>query len=170
MNAELIEKKVILNDEKLSSALYNKSSFGALVNNKLELSLTEALYLIEKEKIIVYDNKKQLTYDSFLKKASRLDKKFMEKYKVYRDLRNRGFITKTALKYGADFRVYEKGSRPGDEHATFTVLSVGEHDPFSWQEFSAMVRVAHTIRKGLLIAVVDDEGDVTYYSCSWQRL
>jgi len=36
---------------------------------------------------------------------------------VYKDLRDKGFIIKPGLKYGADFSVYEKGSRPGDEHS-----------------------------------------------------
>lgn len=170
MESLLFDSKVVVQDEKVSSALYNRSCFGTLVKNKLELGLVEALYLVEKEKLEVFFNKKKMDYNSFIKKASSKDKRFYEKYKVYRDLRNRGYVVKTALKYGGDYRVYEKGFRPGDEHAAYIVLCTSENETFSWREFSSMVRVAHGTKKGLLVAVVDDEGDVTYYSCGWQRL
>ncbi len=162
--------KVIVEDEKLSSALYNKSCFGTLVNNKLELSIFEALYLLEKGKISICQRNKTLDYSEFSKKASKLDKKFLVKYKVYKNLRSRGYIVKTALKYGSDFRVYDKGVRPGTGHALFIVLAASEHDKFSWTQFSAMMRVSHSTNKKLLIAIVDDEGDVTFYTSTWAKL
>ncbi|HLC22649.1 MAG TPA: hypothetical protein VJJ79_02655 [Candidatus Nanoarchaeia archaeon] len=46
---------------------------------------------------------------------------------------------------------------------------MAETDSCSWYEFAAKNRVAHSTRKKLLIAIVDDENDVTYYSISWTR-
>ena len=84
-------------------------------------------------------------------------------------MRNRGYIVKTALKFGADFRVYDRGVKPGDDHAKWIMYPVSESSMLTWYEFSAKNRVAHSTRKKLLIAIVDEEGDCTYYSISWTR-
>ena len=93
------------------------------------------------------------------KKIQRLDKKIDTKYSVFKDMRKKGHILKTALKFGADFRAYEKGKMPGEEHAKWLVFSEKETGKFSWSEFSAKNRVAHSTKKILLLAIVDEEGD-----------
>ena len=84
-------------------------------------------------------------------------------------MRNRGYIVKTALKFGADFRIYDRGIKPGEDHAKWIMYPVKETDSLTWYEFSAKNRVAHSTRKRLLIAVVDEENDVTYYEIAWTR-
>lgn len=103
------------------------------------------------------------------KEAQKIESTFYTRYRVYKDLRNRGYIVKTALKFGADFRVYEKGKSPGQEHAKWIVYPVYETGSMTWHEFAAKNRVAHSTKKNLLIGVVDDEGDVTYYEIKWLR-
>ncbi|MDP3918703.1 MAG: tRNA-intron lyase, partial [Nanoarchaeota archaeon] len=76
---------------------------------------------------------------------------------------------KTALKFGADFRVYDRGIKPGEEHAKWVMYPIPETSTCSWYEFAAKNRVAHSTRKRLLIAIVDEEGDVTYYEIKWTR-
>ena len=44
-----------------------------------------------------------------------------------------------------------------------------EAEHLTWYEFAAKNRVAHSTKKRLLIAVVDDEGDVSYWECRWLR-
>ena len=39
-----------------------------------------------------------------------------------------------------------------------------------WHEFAAKSRVAHSTKKKLLLGVVDEGGDVTYYEVGWFRL
>ena len=39
----------------------------------------------------------------------------------------------------------------------------------NWRDFAAKSRVAHSTRKKLLVGVVDEEGDVTYYEVGWVR-
>jgi tRNA-intron endonuclease len=39
----------------------------------------------------------------------------------------------------------------------------------TWHDFSAKNRIAHSTKKNLLIAIVDEEGDVSYYEVSWKR-
>lgn len=156
------------NNESLE--LYNKSRLGEFNKNKVQYSLVEALYLLDKDKLKIVDSKgKNLNFDSFLKKTRKLQKNFLVRYKVFSDLRDRGYIVKTALKYGADFRVYDKGVKPGEEHAKWIVFPVHETDSMTMYEFSAKNRVAHSTKKNLLLGVVDDEGECTYYEFKWIR-
>ena len=149
--------------------LYNSSRFGILIDNeKVQLSLLETTYLLDKNRIEVYDGrKKKLTKEELLKKAIRLEKSFWIRFTVFKDLRDRGYIVKTALKFGADFRVYERGVKPGEDHAKWIVYPVHERDSLTWHEFSAKNRVAHSTKKKLMIGTVDDEGDVTYWEIRW---
>ena len=108
-------------------------------------------------------------FDDFVSRAEKVEKNFWIKYCVFRDLRNRGYIVKTALKFGADFRVYDRGIKPGDDHAKWIVYPVKESTSFTWYDFAAKNRVAHSTRKKLLLAVVDDEGDVSYWESGWVK-
>lgn len=169
MPGNLVGNKVVVEDAKEANKLYNRGRYGALEGEKLTLSLVEALYLVERGKLRVFKGEQELDYDSLLKLAADLEPRFWVRYCVYRDIRRRGYITKTALKYGADFRVYDRGDVPGKDHAKWILFAVNENDMFDWKRFAAMNRVAHSVRKCLLIGVVDDEGDVTYYEVRWKR-
>ena len=88
---------------------------------------------------------------------------------VFKDLRGRGYILKTALKFGGDFRVYERNQKPGEEHAKWILYCIKESDVLRWQDFAAKNRVAHSTKKKLLVAIVDEENDITYYEVKWLR-
>ncbi|MBI5003005.1 tRNA-intron lyase [Candidatus Woesearchaeota archaeon] len=150
--------------------LHNQGRFGEIEDHRVHLSFLEGLYLLEKEKIKILDShNKKLSSDAFLKKAERKEKKFWVKYRVYRDLRDRGYLVKTALKFGADFRVYDRGVKPGEDHAKWIVYPTYEADVLTWYDFSAKNRVAHSTKKRLLLAVVDAEGDVSFWETRWLR-
>jgi len=151
--------------------LYNQSRYGVLLENgKVQLSLIESAYLAEKGNLeILSDSGRKIDFDKFLKKASKSDSHFWVRYCVFKDIRSRGYIIKTALKFGADFRVYERGVKPGEDHAKWIVYPVEEASSLTWYEFSAKNRVAHSTKKRLLIAVVDAENDVTYWEIKWTR-
>jgi len=165
--------KTFVTTENSDSAreLYNQSRYGILLENgKVQLSLIEAAYLAEKGNIeIVSDSGRNIEFEKFLKKASKSDPHFWVRYYVFKDIRSRGYIIKTALKFGADFRVYERGVKPGEDHAKWIVYPVEEASSLTWYEFSAKNRVAHSTKKRLLIAVVDAENDVTYWEIKWTR-
>ncbi|MEM4336751.1 MAG: tRNA-intron lyase [Candidatus Woesearchaeota archaeon] len=170
IKSHLISDKVITEPSDQALELYNQSRFGTLLEDKkLQLSLIEALYLSEKGKILVYSNKKKLSFEELMKKAEKKEPNVLTRFIVFKDLRNRGYIVKTALKFGADFRVYERGFKPGEAHAKWIVYPVEEEDTITWYEFAAKNRVAHSTRKRLLIGIVDDENDVTYYEIKWTR-
>jgi len=166
----LTGQRVVSDETDASRNLYDQSRFGEIKERKIQYSLVEALFLYEKGKVNIKNDKgKELILDSFVKLATKFEPNFWKRFCVYRDLRTRGYIVKTALKFGADFRVYDRGVKPGEDHAKWIVYPVHETETFTWYEFSAKNRVAHSTRKKLMLGIVDDENDVTYYICSWMR-
>lgn len=159
----------ILSEDPKAGTFYDRSRFGARTKQGIELSFHDALYLLDKQKVEIRSQGKSLDHEAFIKKAVRGRKDFLINHAVFEDLRDRGYVVKTALKFGAAFRVYDKGVKPGEDHAKWVVFPVRERDRLTWQEFSAKNRVAHSTKKRLLIACVDDEGDVTYWEVRWVR-
>ncbi|HLD97076.1 MAG TPA: tRNA-intron lyase [Candidatus Nanoarchaeia archaeon] len=167
-----MSERVLTENTDPARELYNQSRYGKLLpDGRVQLSLTEAMYLLERGKILVLPSrgKKIISPEQFTKLASKQQKNFFVKYSVFKDIRDRGYIIKTALKFGADFRVYDRGVKPGEDHARWIIYPVHEGNSLTWQEFSAKNRVAHSTKKRLLIGVVDDEGDVSYWECRWLR-
>ncbi|MFH1425255.1 MAG: tRNA-intron lyase [archaeon] len=162
------EKVVSTSPEAFS--LYERSRFGEKKSKKIEYANVEVLYLVSRNKMEVVVGKKVLGEEGLLRRMRRKDKKIETKIVVFSDLRKKGYIVKTALKFGAEFRVYEKGVKPGEEHADWLLATVKESEQMKWHEFAAKSRVAHSTRKKLLLGVVDEEGDVTYYEVSWTKL
>jgi len=165
---QLIGEIISSNDAEAHS-LYQKSCFGEPKGEKILYTLSEALFLLEKGKAEILSRDNKLSVKDLLKKLQRIDKKIQIKYLVFNDLRERGYIVKTALKFGADFRVYDKGKHPGKEHAKWILFVEHESKKMALHEFTAKNRVAHSTKKKLLFAIVDEEGDVSYYEASWIR-
>ncbi len=170
IEAEFTKEGVIAPDSDLTRELYEKSRLGEPVSTKrFQYSLVEALYLLEKGRMIIKSGRKEVDPDTFVKKASKVEPSFWVRYSVFKNMRNRGYVVKSALKFGADFRVYDRGIKPGEDHAKWILFPVHECSSLTWHDFSAKNRVAHSTRKRLLLGIVDDEGDVTYYESRWTR-
>jgi tRNA-intron endonuclease len=168
IEAQFSGQKISSNSED-AFMLFEKSRFGEKLSNKIEYSLVEALFLLKEEKLDLFSNSKKLSDEQAMKKARALDKKIEIKLAVFADLRKKGFIVKTALKFGADFRIYDRGIHPGEDHAKWILFVTKDTDAMHWQDFAAKNRVAHSTKKNLLIAIVDEEADVSYYEVSWIR-
>ncbi len=168
-NIDLVGERLIAEDKQEAHNLYDQSRYGEIKDNKVQYSLVEGLYLLEKGRVDIIDGKKKMDFDEFVKSAVKKESNFWTRYVAYRDMRNRGYIVKTALKFGADFRIYDRGIKPGEDHAKWIMYPVKETNEFSWYEFSAKNRVAHSTRKRLLIACVDEENDTTYWEINWTR-
>ena len=171
VKAYFSKERVLTESSDNARELYNQSRYGELLDDgRVQLSLIEALYLIEKKRVTVHDSRNKLIdFESFMKKAQKAEPNFWVRYCVYKDIRNRGYIIKTALKFGADFRIYDRGVKPGEDHARWVVFPVREGSTLTWYEFAAKNRVAHSTKKRLLIGIVDAENDVTYYEIKWLR-
>ncbi|MBI4438511.1 tRNA-intron lyase [Candidatus Woesearchaeota archaeon] len=170
IKAYITNERVTTENSEAAKELYDQGRYGTLKDQSVQLSLIEAYYLLEKGKITLMNNRnKAVLPETLLKKAKKLEPAFWKRYAVYKDIRERGYIIKTALKFGADFRIYDRGVKPGEDHARWIVYPVHEAEHLTWYEFAAKNRVAHSTKKRLLIAVVDAEGDVSYWECRWLR-
>ncbi|MFQ6088864.1 MAG: tRNA-intron lyase [Candidatus Methanofastidiosia archaeon] len=157
MKGKLVENQVIFEKSRDVSKLYSKRFFGKNIEGKLYLNLCEALYLLELSKIEVEKDSKKLDFKELLNYVDEED--FDTKYKVYKDLRDRGLVVKTGFKYGSHFRVYRKGI---EDHADYLVHAFPEKHRFTTYEIVHFVRMANTVNKEMIFAFVDEEGDVTY--------
>jgi tRNA-intron endonuclease, archaea type len=170
IKATLISERIFSNSKE-AFGLFESQRFGERTGEKIFYTLQEALFLVETKKMEIVDSKeKKLSERELLKKFERIDKKFKTKYLVFRDLRQKGLVVKTALKFGAEFRVYEKGKSIGEDHAKWILFPVSQNEQLTWQDFSAKNRIAHSTNKKLLIAVVDEENEVSYYEVNWLNL
>jgi tRNA-intron endonuclease len=171
VKALFANERVLTENSNEARDLYQQSRYGVVLEDgQVQLSLHEALYLLEKGKLELYDQRKKIIgFADFMKKAKKVEPNFWVRYAVFKDMRTRGYIIKTALKFGADFRVYDRGVKPGEDHARWVVYPVHEGSTLTWYEFAAKNRVAHSTKKRLMLAVVDDESDVTYWEVKWVR-
>ena len=167
--AEFTGDQVVANPSSVVEQFYEKGRYGEPKQKKYYYTFEEALYLLERGKMEIRKGKKVLSFDAFFRAAQKTNKSFGVRYAAFKDMRNRGYIVKTALKFGADFRVYDRGVKPGEDHAKWVMYPVSEQKMLTWYEFSAKNRVAHSTRKRLLVACVDAECDVTYWEIKWTR-
>lgn len=170
MRSDLCDDIVTIKIEKGNNkpiSFNQKSGFGKLSEDRLELSLLEACYLMENGRIDIYKNDEKCDLSYILDLLR--DKELYGKYLVYKDLKNRGYIIKTGFKYGSEFRLYERGGGPGKGHSDYLVKVLYETYDVKVLDFSSYIRVAHGVNKKLLLAVVDDDLDITYYNVEWTR-
>lgn len=170
---ELLEQRVVVWDKEAFNEL-EESGFGKILEDRLELTLVEAIFLLNKEKLSVFikegNKKKKLSKKDLYDCCIKNEKNFHARLIVYTDLRDRGFLVKTGFKFGTDFRVYErgvklkKGPKASFEHTKWVVHAIPEEFSCSFPELSRAVRLAQNIRSEMIWAIVDSENDVTYYS------
>ena len=165
MPGVLVGDTVTVSEQKEASQLYNKGSFGyPLRGGGIDLDLTEALYLVEGNRLQVLQKGKPISFDELFVQASKLNDEFDVKYIVYRDMRSRGFVVK--VESGTfDLAVYPRGKTVNNSRPEFMVRAVSERMALDITDFSAEV---FNTAKGheLLYGVADEEGDVTYYKMS----
>lgn len=154
--------KVIVGDSETKSQLKEKG-FGETEGKRLVLSLIEALFLVDAEKLDVMKGNKKLSFDDLLKIGAKHEEEFFNKYLVFKDLRGRGLLVRTGLKFGTDFRTYDRGSSIGKGHSKYLVHVVPEEYTCSFPEMARALRLAKNVNKDMIYAIVDEESDITYY-------
>jgi tRNA-intron endonuclease len=173
--ATFINSRVIVFNPLYASFLYVKERFygSPLGINKprleyfskpSELSLIEAYYLLKKGRIKISDPKvsKDLTVDEFYEIAKKIHHNFEEKFIIYEDLREKGYVPRPGLKFGADFVVYKRG--PGFEHSPFIVHVLSHDAKISAADMVRAGRLATSVRKKFVIA---NPLTKSYYFFEW---
>src|SRR3972149_7897144 len=160
LSGKFVEKAVILGKQGIEE-LYNKSYYGHLKGDFLELSLPESAYLIYMGKIKTEFDGVELDFKHFFLKASAIQKNFELLYVVYKDLRERGYYVQPSV---TGFRVYPRGGHPGQRPAEFFVLVTSERIPLMLFDLMDHIDTAENLKKHLVLAIVDEESDITFYS------
>lgn len=159
LSGKLTEDKVIL-DRQAIEELYDTSFYGRPRADSLELSLIESAYLMYTGKITVESGGKELDFKQFFLKASSIAKNFELSYVVYKDLRERGYYLQPSV---TGFRVYPRGGHPGKTPAEFFVFVTSERIPLLLSELRKHLDTVENLKKRLVLAIVDEESDITYY-------
>ena len=141
--------------------------YGIPENGKLILTLYEALFLLDKEVIEVEDEKtgEKTGFQDLLKHFQSVDEKAWVRYLIYRDLRSRGYVAREGFGLGIDFRVYERGEY-GTETAKYLIFGIQEGQPVSVEELARTLRYVQSLKKNLVLAVINRRGEIVYYSLS----
>ena len=135
----------------------------------LILDLIEAIFLLEKNKLIICNNKEQsMNLETLIEYAKKTYNLFQEKLLVYKDLRRSEYIVTSGMKFGSDFAVYKHG--PGIDHAPF-IVSVSKADTMiDSTEIVRAGRLATTVKKRFIIAVPNlKTGIVNYLLFKWWK-
>lgn len=145
-----------------NSMLYDDQFFGNIIDNNIEISLLESLYLLDHGYLELKkeSNKGHFNFKELKEYASKKDDNFMLKYNIYKHLRDNEMVPKTGFKYGTAFRCY-KGD-PDHHHAEFIIEPVPEDFTTSWYNISKSVRVAHSVKKTFIYARQKDDEPVYF--------
>ena len=161
--------KIVVGDSETKSQLKERG-FGEAEGKRIVVSLIEALFLVDTGKFDVMKDNKKLSFENLLKIGSKHEKEFYNKYLVYKNLRERGLLVRTGLKFGSDFRVYQRGQNIGKGHSKYLVHVIPEEYSCSFPELARSIRLAENVNKNMIYAIVDEEGDVSYYLVDRMKL
>jgi len=162
MSGDLIKNKIIVKKSKDIGRLYNKSGFGKpLIDNQLELNLLEGVFLLGDEKINIYSNKKQVNFRDLIKLAAEKIPGFEIKYLVFRDLRYRGHAVNIYDEKEFDLYIDKK-----EDNKPHYISVFSERNNFDVKKTKNLIKTAKEKKGDLWYAIVDEEGDLTYYDVS----
>ena len=179
VKAELIQNKIVIWDPTEGMKIYRLGFFGKPMGvpkpregqefeTPLILDPLEGLYLAEKGSIeVIGPNDRPMTVRGLKAWARRTYADFDIKYAVYKDLRERGYVILPGIKYGCDFIAYERG--PGVEHAPYMVQVKRSGETISATEIVRAGRLATTVRKRFIIAMVSAKNRIRYLVFQWWR-
>lgn len=140
-----------------------KQGYGEIVDGELEIHPLEAAYLSWSQRVEIFNEKgEQLGLKELLSMILPDQSNFL-KYIVYSDLRrrNRVVVYERATEF---LRLYPKGAWVGETPAKQLIFPLSEDQPVSHSHLLDSLEKAVRFRKELVLAVVDDEMNVTYYT------
>ena len=159
MIGKLVKEKVKSGKQAINE-LYNTGYYGRPKGDVLELTLVEAAYLLYKNRLEITMDENNLDFEEFFTEASKRQQFFELKYIVYKDLRERGYYVQPSV---TDFRVYPRGGHPGKTQAKMFVYVRSERVPMQLKDLLTQLNAALNVRKQMVLAIVDEESDITYY-------
>jgi len=166
----LLGKKGVTVSEQQSINELSSKGYGTVENKKLVLAFYEALYLLDRGLLDIEDHKGHKTdFQKLLQSYKGTDGNAWAAYLAYRDLRSRGYVVREGFGSGVDFRVYERGDYSKDT-AKYLILSIQEGKPISIQDLTNALSQSLSLKKELVLAVMNRRGETVYYSVSQLNL
>jgi tRNA-intron endonuclease len=156
---KLVKDRILAGKQAINE-LYNTGYYGRPKGDNLELTLVEAAYLLYKKKLDIESQSRILGFEEFFTEASKMQQHFELKYIVYKDLKERGFYVQPSV---TDFRVYPRGGHPGKTPAKSFVYVRSERIPMPLPDLLTSLSAADNVHKQMVLAIVDEESDLTYY-------
>jgi tRNA-intron endonuclease, archaea type len=179
INGRLIENSIVIWDITHSRTLFGNGYYGKPLgipkpkgtdfDAPLVLDLIEGCYLVEKNKLRVSNiNGKAVPLAKIRKICKKQYLDFDANYLVFRDLREKGYIVTTGIKFGCDFAVYEQG--PGIDHAPYLVQVFRATDDLGARGVVLAGRLATTVKKQFILAIPRlKDKKVDYIGFDWWR-
>lgn len=165
IRASLRESDVLVSSLEDIEGLSSRG-YGVSENGELVLTFYEALFLLSKGILEVEDEKTgEVDFPDLLKRFQLVDENAWVKYLIYRDLRSRGYVVREGFGLGIDFRVYERGEY-GKETAKYLIFGIQEGQPVSVEDLARALRYVQSLKKRLVLAVINRRGEIVYYSIS----
>jgi tRNA-intron endonuclease len=144
--------------------VHQQGTFGELKGGKLTLSDIEILFLLDREKISLVDEEGVIwTFPRFVEEVSKTDKQVWLRYLLYSDLRKRGYTVKPGYGPKLEFRVYDRGATVGKDPAKYLVYGLVEGEMIAINDLTSISSSAKLSKKDLILAVIDRQGEITYY-------
>ncbi len=162
------EKNIFVNIEE-ADKIYHKGYYGQLEEDKIILAPVEALLLLRREKLIVKRNQEDteaFSFEDLLKEFLKYDSDIWVKYLVYRDLRGRGYMVRIGYGDPVHYRVYPRGATIGEDTSKYLICILIEGKTFNLEDLDKVTKLSKSVRKKLVLAVVDGLGEITYYIAS----
>lgn len=168
ISGELNNNKIIIKKPKEVGRLFNKSHFGNTINgNKLQIDLLEGVFLKSEDKIRLFHNKRELNFEDIVRIASQSISEFEIKYLTFKDLRNRGYTIKICKTNDpVAFYQFKQKRDVIDSKKPFVVSIFSERSIFNLEEIRSLIKKVENEKNILWFALVDEEGDITYYEVS----
>jgi len=159
----LPDATVRFDDPTEASGVYGKGFFGTPESGGgLVLDRYESVYLAEMGRVEVAHGRRPVAWPVVFRQAVRADAEFAVRYLVYRDLRQRGYVVRASAP-PVDFTVLPRGGILHKTPSRFWVEAISEREPFDLALLFDLAARSQSAKKQLLLALVDEESDLTYY-------
>lgn len=154
----------VVHDQTGASQLHGRGGYGTIGEaGKLNLDPLETAYLCEMQRLKVEDLERSARdFRGLLAAAHGRDPTFEIRYLVYRDLRQRGYVVLRGPP-PVEFSLLPRGGTPAKTASKWWVESRSERVPFSLSEILDHLRQVRSARRTLLLGIIDEESDLTYY-------
>ncbi len=168
VDAKIVGNQIISSLSSSAVYYYERHYYGTKEADSILYNPFEAVILHERNKMVVlsdHDNQ-PMDFKRLVAFAVNLDEKFWMRYQVYRDLRYRGYIVRMGIGGSLDFRIYPRGAQLNTDNAKSFICVLPEGYPVKISTLEAVSRQSLASRKDLLLAIVDQLGDISYYQMS----